>query len=224
MSTRSGTRRFALAVRMHRVQYIKAVAPVSSKRGGSLPVAAPENPEDLEDPEDPEHPLITILHADITTLPVDAIVNAANSALAGGGGVDGAIHAAAGPELAAELRRYPGCPTGSAVITKGYRLPARFVIHAVGPIWRGGDHREAELLTSAYDTSFKLAREEGSIRTIAFPAISTGVYGFPKARAAEIALASMRTHEHEFDDITACLFDESSADLYRQTLARRKQP
>ncbi|HJR65500.1 MAG TPA: O-acetyl-ADP-ribose deacetylase [Gemmatimonadaceae bacterium] len=166
--------------------------------------------------------MITILRADITTLPVDAIVNAANSALAGGGGVDGAIHAAAGPELAAELRRYPGCATGSAVLTKGYRLPARFVIHAVGPIWRGGENREAELLASAYDTSFKLAREEGSIRTIAFPAISTGVYGFPKARAAEIALASMETHNQEFDAITACLFDESSAELYRQTLARQK--
>ena len=108
------------------------------------------------------------------------------------------------------------------MLTKGYRLPARFVIHAVGPIWRGGEYREAELLTSAYDTSFKLAREEGSIRTIAFPAISTGVYGFPRARAAEIALASMGTHNHEFDDITACLFDESSAELYRQTLARQK--
>ena len=164
--------------------------------------------------------MITILHADITTLRVDAIVNAANSALAGGGGVDGAIHAAAGPELAAELRRYSGCPTGSAVITKGYRLPARFVIHAVGPIWRGGEHREAELLASAYETSFMLACEQGSIRTIAFPAISTGVYGFPKAPAAEIALASMLNHEPEFDAISACLFDERSADLYRETLTR----
>ena len=164
--------------------------------------------------------MIEILHADITTLRVDAIVNAANSALAGGGGVDGAIHAAAGPELAAELRRYSGCPTGSAVITKGYRLPARFVIHAVGPIWRGGEHREAELLASAYETSFRLAGEQGSIRTISFPAISTGVYGFPKAPAAEIALASMLNHEPEFDAISACLFDERSADLYRETLTR----
>jgi len=124
--------------------------------------------------------MIQILTADITSLPVDAIVNAANSALAGGGGVDGAIHAAAGSELAAELRRYPGCPTGSAVITRGYRLPARFVIHAVGPVWRGGEQGEADLLRSAYDTSFELARKEASIRTIAFSAISTGVYGFPK--------------------------------------------
>ncbi|HJU67942.1 MAG TPA: O-acetyl-ADP-ribose deacetylase [Gemmatimonadaceae bacterium] len=164
--------------------------------------------------------MIHILHADITTLPVDAIVNAANSGLAGGGGVDGAIHAAAGPELAAELRRYSGCPTGSAVMTKGYRLPARFVIHAVGPIWRGGEYREADLLTTAYETSFALAREEGTVRTIAFPAISTGIYGFPKAPAAEIALRSMLMHDEEFDAVTACLFDERSADLYRETLAR----
>ena len=121
--------------------------------------------------------MIAIVRADITRLSVDAIVNAANSALAGGGGVDGAIHAAAGPELAAELRKYSGCPTGTAVITRGYRLPARFVIHAVGPVWRGGKEREAELLASAYETSFRLAREEGSIRTIAFAAISTGEIG-----------------------------------------------
>jgi O-acetyl-ADP-ribose deacetylase (regulator of RNase III) len=164
--------------------------------------------------------MIAILRADITSLPADAIVNAANSALAGGGGVDGAIHAAAGPEMAAELRKYSGCPTGSAVITRGYRLPARFVIHAVGPVWRGGKEREAELLASAYETSFRLAREEGSIRTIAFPAISTGVYGFPKAPAAEIALGVMLAHEPEFERITACLFDEESARLYRETLAR----
>ena len=164
--------------------------------------------------------MIEILHADITTLRVDAIVNAANSALAGGGGVDGAIHGAAGPDMMAELRRYPGCPTGSAVITRGYRLPARFVIHAVGPIWRGGNEGEAELLRGAYDASFRLALAEGSIRTIAFPAISTGVYGFPKIPAAEIALTVMLSREAEFDSITACLFDAHSADLYRKTLAR----
>jgi O-acetyl-ADP-ribose deacetylase (regulator of RNase III) len=164
--------------------------------------------------------MIDIVQSDITTLAVDAIVNAANSALAGGGGVDGAIHAAAGPELAAELRRYPGCPTGSAVITRGYRLPARFVIHAVGPVWRGGEYREAELLGSAYETSFKLAREEGSIRTIAISAISTGVYGFPKPSATEIALGVMLAYESEFERIVACLFDEQGAKLYRDTLAR----
>ena len=164
--------------------------------------------------------MITILRSDITTLPVDAIVNAANSALAGGGGVDGAIHAAAGPELAAELRRHSGCDTGSAVITGGHRLPARFVIHAVGPVWRGGGHGEADLLARAYETSFALARDQGSIRTIAFAAISTGVYGFPKPPAAEIALAAMLAHEEEFDEITACLFDEQSVTLYRETLER----
>lgn len=164
--------------------------------------------------------MITLLRADITTLSVDAIVNAANSALAGGGGVDGAIHAAAGPELAAELRRYPGCPTGSAVITRGYHLPARFVIHAVGPVWRGGDQGEPELLASAYEKSFELAREEGSIRSIAFSAISTGVYGYPKPAAAEIALSVMIAHESEFERIVACLFDEQSVALYRDTLAR----
>lgn len=165
--------------------------------------------------------MIEIRRGDLTRLTdVDAIVNAANSALAGGGGVDGAIHAAAGPELAAELRRYPGCPTGSAVLTRGYRLPARFVIHAVGPVWRDGRQREPALLASAYETSFRLAHEEGSIRTIAFPAISTGVYGFPKAAAAEIALGVMLAHESEFDRIIACLFDEESTRLYRETLAR----
>ena len=167
--------------------------------------------------------MIQVVHADITTLPVDAIVNAANSSLAGGGGVDGAIHAAAGPEMAAELRRYSGCPTGSAVMTRGYRLPARFVIHAVGPIWRGGEYRERELLATAYETSFTLARDEGSVRTIAFPAISTGVYGFPKAPAAEIALGVMLTHEEAFDTVTACLFDEQSAELYRKMLARLRE-
>ena len=168
--------------------------------------------------------MIDIVRGDITRLSVDAIVNAANSALAGGGGVDGAIHAAAGPEMAAELRRYPGCPTGSVVVTPGYNLPARFVIHAVGPIWRGGGDGEPELLASAYETSFRVARDEGSIRTIAFSAISTGVYGFPKPRAAEIALAAMLAHEDEFDRIVACLFDETSEQLYRETLQRLQRP
>ena len=164
--------------------------------------------------------MIEILRANITTLHVDAIVNAANSALAGGGGVDGAIHAAAGPALAAELRRYPGCPTGSAVITQGYRLPARFVIHTVGPVWRRGDEGEADLLASAYENSFRLAHEEGSIHSIAFSAISTGVYGFPKPAAAKIALGAMLAHEEEFERIVACLFDAQSVMLYEETLAR----
>ena len=163
--------------------------------------------------------MITVVRSDITRLSVDAIVNAANSALAGGGGVDGAIHRAAGPELADELRRYDGCSTGSAVMTRGYRLPARFVIHAVGPVWRGGNHKERDLLASAYEVSFSVAKREGSIRTIAFSAISTGVYGFPKPEAAEIALRSMLAHEADYENIIACLFDDDSARLYTKTLA-----
>lgn len=159
--------------------------------------------------------MIEIIRADITTLAVDAIVNAANSGLAGGGGVDGAIHRAAGPELARAATAYGSCPAGSAVITPGFGLPARFVIHAVGPVWRGGDRGEPELLRSAYARCFELAREEGSIRSIAFPAISTGVYAFPKREAAEIALEAMRAHEAAFDRIIACLFDEESMRIYQ---------
>lgn len=162
--------------------------------------------------------MIDLLCADITTLHVDAIVNAANSALSGGGGVDGAIHRAAGPELMQALRQYPGCPTGCAVITEGFRLPARFVIHAVGPVWRGGEHDEAALLASAYESAFRLAHEQGSIRSIAFPAISAGVYGYPKPDAALVALRTMLLHEPEFDRIIAALFDEENLGIYRETL------
>lgn len=170
----------------------------------------------------PWRDVITIVRSDITELAVDAIVNAANSALAGGGGVDGAIHRAAGLELATELRRYKGCPTGSAVLTRGYRLPARFVIHAVGPTWRDGHYGERELLARAYEASFAVAKEEGSIRTIAFSAISTGVYGFPKPAAAEIALRAMLAHEGEYENVIACLFDDESVRLYEETLARSR--
>ena len=163
--------------------------------------------------------MIEVTVGDITTLVVDAIVNAANSALRGGGGVDGAIHRAAGPELLASLRRFDGCSIGSAVITPGFKLPARFVIHAVGPVYRGGHAGEAELLASAYDASFRLAREEKSIRSIAFPAISTGVYGYPKNEAARIAVSRMRAHEGAFDRIVGCLFDAESAEIYRKLLA-----
>ena len=163
--------------------------------------------------------MIEIIKGDITTLAVDAIVNAANTALRGGGGVDGAIHRAAGPDLLVELKRTAGCPTGDAVRTRAYQLPARYVIHAVGPVWSGGSQGERELLAHAYEAAFARAREATDVRSIAFPAISTGVYGFPKADAARIAIAAMRAHESEYDRIVACLFDDESAALYREILA-----
>ena len=162
--------------------------------------------------------MIEIVGADITLLEVDAIVNAANEALRGGAGADGAVHRAAGPELLAECKLHPGCPTSQAVLTKRYRLPARFVIHVVGPVWQGGGGRERELLESAYEGAFHLAREEGSIRSIAFPAISTGVYRFPKADAARIALTVMRRHQGAFDRSVACLFDRENVERYRALL------
>ena len=166
--------------------------------------------------------MIEIIRGDITKLDVDAIVNAANSALAGGGGVDGAIHRAAGPELTRELRRYDGCATGDAVLTRGYRLPSKYVIHAVGPVWHGGSQGERELLARAYEASFARALEAGDVRSIAFPAISTGVYRFPKRDAAEIALEVMRRHEAEFERIVACLFDAEAETLYREAVEKLK--
>ena len=162
--------------------------------------------------------MIEVVRGDITTLDVDAIVNAANPALAGGGGVDGAIHRAAGPELVRASMSLAPCAPGDAVITPGFRLRARYVIHAVGPVWHGGDRGEAALLRSAYDRAFALALAQGDVHSIAFPAISTGVYGYPRAAAATIAVGSMREHERSFERIVACVFDGESEELYRRTL------
>jgi O-acetyl-ADP-ribose deacetylase len=161
--------------------------------------------------------MIEVCVADITGLKVDAIVNAANSRLSGGGGVDGAIHRAAGPELLAHCRTLGGCPTGEARITPGFRLPARWVIHAVGPVWRGGARGEARLLASCYASCFELALANG-VRSIAFPCISTGVYGYPGDQAADIALAAMRAHENRFERIIACCFSAADAGYYRRGL------
>ncbi len=157
---------------------------------------------------------IRILQGDITTLAVDAIVNAANSSLLGGGGVDGAIHRTAGPELLAACRPLGGCPTGEARITPGFRLPAKWVIHTVGPVWRGGDQGEPELLRACYRNSFALARERG-VDSVGFPAISTGVYGYPKREAGRIALAEMQAAADDFEEILACCFSIEDAELYR---------
>jgi O-acetyl-ADP-ribose deacetylase (regulator of RNase III) len=162
--------------------------------------------------------LIRAVQADITTLKVDAIVNAANSTLLGGGGVDGAIHRAAGPELKAHCAGLGGCPTGEARITPGFKLPARHVIHTVGPVWNGGKRNEAALLANCYRNSLRLAREHG-VRTIAFPSISTGAYGYPKEQAARIAVAVMREHEAEFEEIIACCFSAADKALYEAVLA-----
>jgi O-acetyl-ADP-ribose deacetylase len=161
------------------------------------------------------------LKADITKLQVDAIVNAANSSLLGGGVVDGAIHRAAGSDLLAECRTLGGCAAGDVKVTRGYRLPARFVIHTVGPVWRGGGDGEAKLLASCYRRSLDLAREHG-LRSIAFPAISTGIYGYPRREAAGIAITTTREHATgmHMERIVFCCFDEESLAIYQQLLTR----
>ncbi len=163
-------------------------------------------------------PLLRLTRDDITTLHVDAIVNAANSSLLGGGGVDGAIHRAAGPELVARCRLLGGCGTGEAKITPGYRLPARWVIHTVGPVWRGGTNGEPELLASCYRESLARADEAGA-RTIAFPAISTGVYHYPPEAAAEIAVATVRSTPAQVSEVLFVCFDEPTWAAYTAALA-----
>jgi len=163
---------------------------------------------------------IEIFKGDITSLKVDAIVNAANSALLGGGGVDGAIHRAAGKELLAECRNLNGCETGDAKITKGYNLPAKFVIHTVGPVWHGGRSGEPEKLASCYRRSLEVAIENG-VKTIAFPNISTGVYGYPKIEAAEIAVKAVLSFlksNNELELVIFCVFDDENFKIYRNLL------
>jgi O-acetyl-ADP-ribose deacetylase (regulator of RNase III) len=163
---------------------------------------------------------IEALRGDITKLDVDAIVNAANTTLLGGGGVDGAIHRAAGPELLAECRTLGGCKPGEAKLTRGYRLPARFVIHTVGPVWRGGEGDEPEILANCYRNSLKLA-VENEIKTIAFPAISCGAYGYPIPDAAQVALKTTRDFlatDDSIDKVAFVLWGEDIYDAYRQLL------
>jgi O-acetyl-ADP-ribose deacetylase (regulator of RNase III) len=163
---------------------------------------------------------IAIWRGDITTLAVDAIVNAANGSLLGGGGVDGAIHRAAGPELVQECATLGGCPTGQVRITQGYRLPARHIIHTVGPVWRGGDEGEAALLAACYANSLALGRAYG-LATIAFPAISTGVYGYPPDKAARLAVrvvSAILADDTGWSTVTLCAFDAQTEGLYRREL------
>jgi len=163
---------------------------------------------------------IALVEGDITRQPVEAIVNAANTSLLGGGGVDGAIHRAAGPQLLAECRTLNGCQTGEAKITQGYRLPAKYVIHTPGPIWRGGQHAEDNLLANCYRNSLALAGQN-NVRSIAFPSISTGVYGFPIARAARIAVSEVKSgleQDSTLEKVIFVCFSKSDYNVYQSTL------
>lgn len=164
--------------------------------------------------------VLRALQANIVTLSVDAIVNAANSSLLGGGGVDGAIHRAAGPQLLEECRKLGGCKVGDAKITKGYKLPARFVIHTVGPVWRGGENGEPELLASCYRNSMAIAVKNG-IKSIAFPSISTGVYGYPINLAARVALKTIRNtigQPSKIEEVLFCCFSQKDLEVYESLL------
>jgi O-acetyl-ADP-ribose deacetylase (regulator of RNase III) len=163
-------------------------------------------------------PRVEAVGGDITAEQVDAIVNAANSSLLGGGGVDGAIHRAAGPELKEACRQLGGCPAGDAKATPGFALPAQWVIHAVGPVWEGGDKAEAELLASCYRRSLEIADELGA-RSVAFPAISTGVYGYPKEEAARIAVDTIRSTPTQVELVRLVAFDDETRSLYERELA-----
>ncbi len=164
-------------------------------------------------------PAVEAVHADITTLEVDAIVNAARASLLGGGGVDGAIHRAAGPDLLEECRTLDGCDTGDAKATSGYRLPARWVIHTVGPVWRGGGEGEADQLASCYRRCLEIADEIGA-GSVAVPAISTGAYGFPARQAAEIAVDTLRSTPTDVERVLLVAFDDDTLGLYRERLER----
>ncbi|MDN6625930.1 MAG: O-acetyl-ADP-ribose deacetylase [Pisciglobus halotolerans] len=170
---------------------------------------------------------IKLIQGDITTVDTDAIVNAANNSLLGGGGVDGAIHRKAGPELLEECKKLNGCETGDAKLTEGYQLPADYVIHAVGPVWHGGDQEEPELLASCYRKSMQLA-EEQQITSIAFPSISTGVYGYPIKKAAAVALRTLiETLEQDtassVEEVTIVCFSQQDLKVYKDTLAKLKE-
>jgi O-acetyl-ADP-ribose deacetylase (regulator of RNase III) len=195
----------------------------SGRKLSARPLATPKGAHEMDDSSDTGglDERMSVILGDITKLRVDAIVNAANSSLLGGGGVDGAIHRAAGPELVAECRTLGGCPTGEARITRGYRLPARLVIHTVGPVWRGGGKGEDEALARCYRNSLALASQHG-VQSIAFPAISTGVYGFPLERATAIAIREARAYLHshaEIEQVMFVCFGAHARDVYQAELA-----